>query len=136
MAYEDEDITNTLNNFQLKASALIAAQDRQAARTGALIEALAVSTTEFKKARIALETMTKSGVQAQAAQQIATACEPIAKAIIIAASKAEGALSRTLCDVEAAKSHSLVVHVAIAVVAGATAAAAVVVALPFISHLF
>lgn len=136
MAYEDEDITNTLNNFQLKASALVAAQDRQAARTGALIEALAVSTTEFKNARVALEKMTKSGVQAQAAQQIAAACEPIAKAINAAASKAEGTLSRTLRDVEAAKSQGLVVHVAIAVIAGATASAAVVVASPFISHLF
>ena len=136
MAYDDEDITNTLNNFQIKASALIAAQDRQAARTEALIKALAVSTTEFKKAQIALQTMTKSGVQTQAAHQLATACEPIAKSIIVAASRAEAALSRTLGDVEAAKSQGLIVNIAIAIAAGATAAAVVVVTLPFISHLF
>lgn len=118
-----DDIENTINNFVIEADAMRAALREQSDRVVELTEALQRAAVENQRARKGLADMVQSGVQQQAAQQIAAACRPLIESISTAAGQAERAMSSKLQEVEASQMHGWLITTLVALAAGSAGAA-------------
>lgn len=121
-----DDIENILNNFLHEAASMRASLDRQGARVEQLTQALDRSVVEYKRSAKALSDLTASGVQRQAAQQIADACQPMVASVTAASSQAQRAMTAKLQDVEAAQSSALIAQAIVTLLAGLISAGAMV----------
>ncbi|MBE0580154.1 hypothetical protein [Devosia sp.] len=127
-----DDIENTINNFLVDAASMRATLDQQAARVEQLTQALDRSVVEYKRSAKALADMTASGVQRQAAQQIADACQPMVASITAAAGHAQRTMTAKLHDVEAAQTSALIAQAIVTLFAGLISAGTMVLFIHFL----